>query len=331
MIDRRAARASVLREASERIYDPETIDARLSGMSGDQKDVLWRLYRASRSEMTARELAMRKELLGLYHDVAEDIQDDIGRLFSSIGSDKWDLQAARRAGRDRALFGQIEDRIKSLGGRVQQTFEGNLLGQYKKAYFDNAYRLDALTPESLTVKFGMLPDREIVAMLGEPWKGARFSDRIGLITDEMATNIKHSLVRSMMAEESWAAAARRIRTEMGTSGTRSVWRAEMVARTELAHAQELATAQFNKENEDVISEEVWVAHPGACEEICKPKHGLSVEEVGRPPDDSHPNCVCDVLAVPKSWGKLAKTGDGDFSIRPPSKKEWAADRGVEVV
>jgi hypothetical protein len=55
------------------------------------------------------------------------------------------------------------------------------------------------------------------------------------------------------------------------------------------------------------------------------KHGRSVSEVGRPPDDSHPNCVCDILAVPKSWGELATPGDGDFTLRPDSRRAWMLD------
>ena len=319
-----------LREASDRVYNPEKINDLLDGLSSDQRGLLWKLYRESQNRLTAAERALKRELLSNYRAVAGDIQQDIGRVFSSLDTDKWGLSQARRVGHDRALWAQIDDRIRALGGATQKSFDDALLNQYKTAYVDAGYRLDSLTPDSVTIKFGLLPDREILAILDEPWKGARFSERLGVISDEMAGEIKKQLVRSMMSEESWQDAARRIRSEMGTAGQRSVWRAEMIARTELAHAQELANAQFNEENSDVLEDEVWVAHPGACEEICIPNHGQSVSEVGRPPTDSHPNCVCSVLAIPKSWGGLAKTEDGDFSISPASRKSWAETYGVVV-
>ena len=318
-----------IREASNRVYDPGTINALLSNLTPDQRGLLWKLYRASRNRLTAGETALKADLISNYKAVADDIQQDIGRVFSNLGTDKWDLTQARRIGQDRVLWYQIDDRIRALGGSTQRSFDDALLDQYKTAYVDAGYRLDVLTPASATIKFGILPDREILALLDEPWKGARFSDRLGVISDEMAGEIKKQLVRSMMSEESWQDAARRIRSEMGIEGQRSVWRAEMIARTELAHAQEMANAQFGSENADVIEDEYWVAHPGACEE-CADKHGLSVSEVGRPPLASHPNCACDVLAVPKSWGGLAQVGDGDFSIRPASRQSWAQAYGLNL-
>ncbi len=68
----------------------------------------------------------------------------------------------------------------------------------------------------------------------------------------MADKVKNQILRSMMAEESWQDTARRIRSEMGAVGQKSVWRAEMVARTELAHAQTVANTRLYAENADVI-------------------------------------------------------------------------------
>lgn len=312
------SKVDVMREAAERIFDPKTIDARLSGLSGDQRSLLWRLYRSSRGNLTANEAALKRELLSQFQAVARGINADIANTFDNLGATRWDLQIARKLGRDQALFAQIKDRIQQLGGKITDITARGLVKQFKQAYTDSAYRLDVMTPETVEIKFGLLPDQEILSMVAEPWKGADFSQRLGIITDEMAGNIKTTLVRSMMAQESWQDAARRIRGEMGTAGQRSVWRAEMIARTELAHAQELATEVFNNENADVIEDEVWIAHPYACDE-CKDNHGEPVSAVGRPP--LHPNCLCDVLAVPKSWSGLAQAGE-TFRITPVSRVEW---------
>ena len=318
-----------LREVGDRILDPATINDLLDGLQPDQRGVLWKLYRASRSRLTANETRLKSELLQMFRATSDDISQDISQVFSRMGATEWNLQDARRLAHDRALFMQVDDRIGALSGQMQQSFDGALLNQYKIAYFDAGYRLDALTPDSTMIKFGMVPDQAIASMLAEPWSGARFSDRLGLISSEMSTTIKHQLIRSMMAEESWADAARRIRDQMGTEGQRSVWRAEMIARTELSRAQNLANSKLYDDNADVIDDVVWVAHPGACD-VCVANHGQPVSEVGTPPEDSHPNCSCDQLAVPKSWGGLAQTGDGDFSIRPQSRQSWAEMHGLTV-
>ena len=317
------------REAGDRILDPATINDLLNGLQPEQRGLLWKLYRSSRSRLTANELQLKSELLNMFQQTADDISQDVGNIFSRMGTTEWNLQDARRLAHDRALFMQIDDRVRALGGQMQGTFDEALLNQYKNAYLDAGYRLDMLTPDSTNIKFGMVPDQVIVSMLSEPWAGARFSDRLGLITSEMSSTIKHELIRSMMAQESWADAARRIRDQMGTAGRRSVWRAEMIARTELARAQNLANSKLYEDNDDVIADVVWVAHPGACD-ICVGKHGEPVREVGTPPEDSHPNCSCDQLAIPKSWGGLAQTADGDFSIQPQSRRSWAEMHGLVV-
>lgn len=318
-----------LREADERIHDPEAIEAKLSALEDDQKNLLLKLYRADQRVLNGSEAQMRAELLRLFKQTAEQIEADIFQTFNYMGAgDGWDFNAVRRVGRLQQLLAQVTNRVRALGGAMGGSFQDVLLDQFKKTWLDSSYRMDVLTPESVNIKFGLLPDREIIAVLNEPWSGARFSDRLGVITDEMAHNVRQQIIKSMMAEESWQDTARRIRGEMGTSGQKSVWRAEMVARTELAHAQTVANAALYAENKDVIEQVVWVAHPGACEDVCIPKHGQPVEEVGYPPEDSHPNCRCSILAVPKSWEGLAVPADGDFSLRQAPKKAWARDNGL---
>ncbi len=266
----------------------------------------------------------RAELAKLFKQTSQDIEGDIFQSFNKLGGDKWDYNLVRRIGRDKELLDQVNDRIKSLGRDIDGSLSDDLLDQFKQAWIDGAYRLDALTPASATIRTGLLPDREIVALLDQPWSGAKFSQRLGLITDDMAAKVKSQIIRSMMSEESWQDTARRIRGEMGTKGQASVWRAEMVARTELANAQTVANTRLYAENEDVIEKVIWIAHPGACAK-CRAKHGKSVLVVGYPPVDSHPSCVCDILAVPKSFKSLSSQDDPDFK-QPPSRSSWVEDK-----
>lgn len=325
--DRLAARAAIFREGQERVYDPGTIDARLDALTAPQKSVLWRLYRGNRAAATAEEDRQRAELLRLFKQTAIKVEGDVFQVFNSLGKDEWDLASVRRVGRDKQLIDQINDRIRALGGEVNGKLSDDLLDGFKAQWVDSAHQLDVLTPDSVNVAFGLVPDTQIAAMLDEPWAGAHFSDRLGVITSEMQAQVKHALLRSMMAQDSWQDTARAIRKLMGTEGAGAVWRAEMVARTELRHAQELANEQFAAENADVIADTVWVASPAACDE-CKDKHGKSVDEVGRPPEDSHPNCDCGTMNIPKSWAKLAKDDEEFDDSAVPAKGAWAKQNGL---
>lgn len=322
------ARLARLREASERIYDPAAIQDKLSGLTGAQQDLLWKLYRSSRSELTTAELQQQEELIAQFQAAASDIEADVYKVFGDLRMDNWDLNSVRRIGRDKQLLDQINNRIRALGGEVKGTLNDGLLDQFKQSWVDGAYRLDALTPDSISINTALMPDREIMALLDTPFNGASFSDRLGIITDDMAHQIKQALLRSMIEGESWQEAARRIRDQMGTEGQKSVWRAEMISRTELARAQELANAQLYAQNDDVIEKVIFIAHPGACDE-CRERHGEVLTDPSEyPPWSTHPNCVCDALAVPKSWDGLATPEDGDFSVTPQSRSSWVVDQGL---
>lgn len=268
-------------------------------MDPTQQTLLMKLYRSDRGSLTVAEMQLRRQLIADFKDVAAGVEADVYQTFAAMGGEEWDFTAVRRAGRDRYLLDQINNRIQALGGTIQDNLGDGLLDQFKQAYLDGVERIDKVTPESVEVVNGLLPDQEIFNVLAEPWSGAKFSDRLGLITDDMAHNVQHEIIKSMMAGESWQETGRRIRSEMGTQGQGSVWRAEMVARTELSHAMNMANAQLYDDNSDILEEPVWVAHPGACD-ICRENHGRPVSEVGYPPDDSHPNCECGVLAYPKA-------------------------------
>lgn len=314
-------------EASDNVFDPETIAAKLSTLNVDQKSLFWRLYNANRNQASALEARQRLELIKLFKATTADIETDIYRTFVSFGKDQWDYSLVRRVGRDKQLLDQINDRIKALGGQLDGSLSDGLLDSFKKTWLDSAYRLDSLTPGSVDIKMGLLPDREIVSLLGQKWSGATFSDRLGLITADMANEIKSQIIKSMMSEESWQQTAKRIRGEMGTSGTGAVWRSEAIARTELAHAQTLANTALYDENKDIMDgSPIWAASAGACLKICQPKNGRSVLEVGYPPEDSHPNCTCDIIFRPKSWRALG--GEGDPIKSTPPKTQWASENDM---
>lgn len=325
---RKGRRLAILREADDRVFDPSTIEAQLTGLTDDHKSALLDTYRSTGRILSAAEAAQKRELLALFKRATQDIEAEIYNVFSSMGQEQWSLAAVRRIGRDQVLLDQINNRITALGGQVTSTLQDGLLDQFKKAWAGAAYQLDAMTPPSTSIRFGIIPDRDIIAMLNQPFDGARFSDRLGLITDDMAHKVQQQLTYSMIAEETWQDAAKRIQDEMGTEGQRAVWRAEMIARTEMSRASSLAAEAFHAENEDVIEKVVVVAHPASCDE-CLDLHGENVDDVGYPP--FHPNCRCGTIAVPTSWGDLATPNDpADFSLLPQSRADWMKDKQLEV-
>lgn len=309
-------------------FNFESIESKLEGLRPDQRNTFWRLYSASQNRLKPQERELRRVLRQIFKDAADDIVSDINQAFQMVGEDKWDLRIMRRLQRDQTLFRQLNDRIRALGGRVDEDMERYLLDAYKRSWTENAYRLDNLTPESINIRFGMINDEAILSMLHNEEFGVDFSDRLGLITDEMTDKIKNSLLRSMVNQETWNQAARRIRTEMGTQGRGAMWRAEMIARTELTRAQEMATMQFNKDNEEFIEKVVWMAHPGACE-VCRDLNGTEiVDEEDYPPNQSHPNCTCDSVAIPKGWDDLAGPGEMDIPVRAIGFDKWVEQSGL---
>jgi len=290
------------RDFSEPLNPREFTDT-LAHLSLDQRNTFWKIYSANQNSLTRDEATQRRILIDLLRDASKDIEQHAARTFSDLGVENWDLQTMRRMGRDRVLFEQIRQRLQALNSNLNSHVEQAMLSHYKKSYYRQAYKMDSITPPDVGIRFDIMPDHEIIAMLHRPFEGAMFSDRLGLITDEMAGNIHSELTRSMIDGESWNQAARRIRGEMGTRGRKAMYRSEIIARTEIARAQEMGSQQFNRDNDDIIDKVVWVAHAGACDD-CRAMNGTVLEDPeDYPPEASHPNCTCCSQAIPKRNGK----------------------------
>ncbi len=304
-------------------YDPAALEDRLKRLSEDQRKTFWRMFTQKQRNLEAAEIAQRQALRKLYRDALDDIERQISDNFRD--TDNWDLATMRRTGRQRFLYQQIVDRIRSLGGRVDEVAVQTTLDQFKQAYAFGAYQQESFGQDPQAIKFGLLPDRDIVSMLSQDFNGADFSTRLGLITDDMAHNIQTELTRSMIAEESWGQAARRIREWMGSGSGTAFWRANMIARTELRRASSLGGYQFAQENEDIIDRTVWLAHAGACP-ICIELDGDELEgPEDYPPFQSHPNCTCSHMDLPAGQ---EYEGFGKVSRSPEDFGAWAERNGI---
>ena len=307
------------------LYDEFSINKKIAGLSEAQRSAFWRLYTWDQKALDRSWISTRQDLLSLFRVASSDLSMKINDTFAGLDIDTWDLATMRRTGRQQALLRQIADRIYELGGDVNKVTETALMQEFRRKYAWGTYGAESMGIPGEMIRFGQIPDRDILAMLHQDFQGADFSVRIGLITDQMAHDVQMSLTRSMIEMESWGAAARRIRDLMGVRGQAAVSRAECIARTELRRASSLGGWQWRQENPELVDKTVWFAHAGACQE-CKDRDGEELEGPDEyPPNESHPNCTCGHMDLPKNtiyleYGQVAKV--------PQPFEEWAAEHGA---
>lgn len=302
------------------------------------------LISASNLRVSAVANKNRRQVVAAMREASDDLVHLSAKAFDWLRADKWNLQDARRYGHDRLLIEATTRRIHQLGHQIDRIVHEGMRELFVKGYMESAYRLDQLTPAAVRISRESLreqdpevtaginfdiPDQNAIdALILEPFKGATFSDRLGLITDEMAQDIKGELLRSMMEQESWQQVAQRIRSEMGAGTVRAAtWRANMIARTELRRASSLGAITFADQNSDIIEKTIWLAHPGACP-ICLDLNGSELEsEDDYPPEQSHPNCTCTHADIPKKWDKILDEATPDLAAPRQSFEDWSAENG----
>lgn len=238
-----------------------------------------------------------------------------GRISALIGKGPWNTDDVKAMRFDTALNDSINQIIADLGNKTNSIIEDGMTEQYKESHAWSAYTLDQSTPGNIHPNANILPEANIRALVNEPFQGAMFSDRIGLITDGMAQDIKDGLLQSLINGESMADAAVRVDDIIGDTST---WanRAEMIARTEIMRAQNLGRDYVYDQNSDVVEGTEWIStSDGRLCEWCERRDGMSDEEIrntesGDDPfgnsteQPSHPNCRCTKAPKMKSWSDL---------------------------
>lgn len=166
-----------------------------------------------------------------------------------------------------------------------------------------------------------------------------FSDEINTTTRD---KIKAALVKAVEEGEGIAEAGKRIKsvfTEANTS------RANMIARTEIAHASNFASVEAWKQSDVVSGKEWFTALDERVCEICEPMHGKTValETDYKPGDElfgnveeppAHINCRCTVLPVLKTKSLIiaeAKKEAKDEIIKATEEIKQTAAKEIEGV
>ncbi|MDE2104062.1 MAG: hypothetical protein KGL39_42890 [Patescibacteria group bacterium] len=262
----------------------------------------------------------------------------------------------KRMGLDSESFNLINKQMGVFGGGLKQAsvdqFARDITNFWKESYLRTAYVIDSAVPPNVDIGFQMPPDVFLYDYLNTPMKGKAFSEELGFISDEMAYHIHGQLVLSMWSGDSTAEMAKRIRDYVGIDedqklvtrprASAQIYRANTIARTEMARAGNMAANYLFDQNQDILEDKVWTAKwsgIGVCDE-CLMRDGLTPDEIDELGDDldteppGHPNCRCRWAPKVKDWNDiLGDLGNGmksdielpDGPVKPAPYEDWAND------
>jgi len=293
----------------------------------------------------------------------------IAMMRRAAGGSEWTL-AEMQGDRAGALFNQIDQELNRLNNRMNTSLEQSAIEQLEGAQEWSLYGLDQATPAGVQAQQPPLPFENIKALVNTPFQGAMFSQRYGLITDQMAADIRGALTQSMINGESMEDAALRIETVMGATAEGATAmegyanRTMTIARSEIMRAQNLGRLSVYGQNSDLMEgtpEWVATADDRLCP-WCLRRDGLTFDEIETEPVPSvrdkpdpwgnstnlplHPNCRCTVVPKLKSWADLGiedmpedlsddtramRNEDGDWVEVPVQTfEDWKAERGAAL-
>jgi len=217
----------------------------------------------------------------------------------------------------------IANNMSSFRQDLTQTLEEDINSFYKLSYNTTQWALDQTTPENIDPTYNLPNDAMIDLWMAEPWNGSRFSDRVWAITDQWAQQIQAQLSTAIQGGYSVDEMASAIRDFVGVPedeklitrprASAQLYRATLIARTELIRAARAAQEKVYAQNSDVLvgdpmTNRTWSAKPGlagVCDE-CRDKDGHTPQEILDMGLDleEHPNGRCSWIPVVKSFQEL---------------------------
>jgi len=323
-------------------------------MAETQREVIDRITAYSARVLRGMENEDLQAMGSAWREAQQKIIELIQR---AAPGDVWtlpDMQGPRMA----ELFQQINHELNILNERMIGQLEQSAVDQLAAGIEWSSYGLDQATPAGVFAQQPSLPIENIRALVNTPYQGAMFSQRYGLITDQMSSDVRGALAQSMINGESMADAAARIEDVMGADSVISSGyanRSLAIARTEIMRAQNLGRLSSFDANKDLMAgtpEWVATADDRICE-WCLRRDGLSADEIEMedPGDDPwgnsvnsplHPRCRCTWVPRMKSWRELGlgdmpedfgddergmRNEDGEWVFQPvESFDEWKEGR-----
>lgn len=266
--------------------------------SDTQNAVIRAIYDRADRLLRDNEDAGSATILQAYQDMQAQILSEINQVVMLQSQDgTLTLVGMQQTGRLTALLSSIQQAAQQLAAKVNTSIEGQLTTQYMQAYQFAAYGLDQATPDNVNVVYAPPPESAIKVLANSGYKGAMFSQRIGIITDEMSSDIRDELMQGMIGGESMADIGQRIEGVIGTEDQDDiVGRALRIARTETMRVQNIARNTTYDQNADIVEDSVREVTPDdrTCDE-CVALEGMTDDEIEASGESAdlpvHPNCV----------------------------------------
>jgi len=292
----------------------------------DQKEVIARLNEQIRKSLRANQDEFAASVTSNFDDVMGRACDDLDRFFQASFSGQGQLNYTdyKRLQMDVTELRMLKPFLDATRQATEARLEQALTEMYWDSYRMNAWLLDQTTPPNININ-SMQPlgsdlandiylQTYIRSQIMATWEGAMFSQRLGVITDKMARNIQTITDNAMVNGWSVPDLSLAIRQEVGISpderlitrprASAAKSRADMISRSEMSRASDLARENMFDQNKKLVNDEQWLASDlgNMCEE-CEDNDGQLLSDIGeRPP--LHPRCACSSVPVLKSWGEL---------------------------
>lgn len=288
-----------------------------------QRAVIDQLYEKGMAILRKQEDQDLGALVGAYQTAYKTI---INKVNDQVMSEGWGLQSMQRTGRLQAMMDEIHQVLMDLKAQQNQIIEDAAVQQFNSGYQQTVYAMDQATPQDFVIPYTPPPMEAVQVLINTDYKGAMFSQRIGMITDGMASDIRDELVQSLINGEGIDDVSLRIRGILGADDPENLAsyasRADTIARTEIMRAQGMARDFTYEQNSDIVDGTEWVVTPDdALCPWCMRREGLSDQEIedAEPVDAAsgkedpwgtsseqplHPRCRCAKAPKLKSWSDL---------------------------
>jgi len=292
----------------------------------DQRDVIAKLTEQNRLAIVDQVGNLADSVTSNYDTLMGQAADDLNQYTEFVfgGNGILNYTDYKRLQLDQTQLKMLSPYLNELKKKQAEDMEAALEKIYWEAYRRSSWAIAQTTPPATDITIvhdltaNPATDFYLQTFLKQqvmvPWKGAMFSQRLGVITDKMARNIQSLTDAGMVNGWSTQDLSLAIREEMGIPLSRKLvtrprasaakMRADMVARNEMMRSADLAKQYLFKQNAGIVKDEAWQTSDlgNVCDD-CEDNEGELFSNLGeRPP--LHPRCACTGIPVLKSWGEL---------------------------
>lgn len=233
-----------------------------------------------------------RELLNMYNNAYNDIQNELYNLSQKIGSAEPTRSELYKYNRLTNMNSNIRDRVKSLGEDVLSFGLDNMTGGYKTVY--------AQIMAALNVKDFTIPNEKLIKQIADsPWKikfqngESTFSKSLWKDTDKLNKCINNVLSAGIVQGKTFTEMAIQISNEMNKGFNV----AHRLVRTETMHTLNMSSLNSYKDSGVVKKIQYWAALDERTCEVCGKLHGNVYKINEAPILPIHANCRCTYIPI----------------------------------